>query len=449
MARKKNRGGGGCLIWFIAIFGNLFLFSGALFGDLSDNSIAWTFAIIAVIIDIVFIRSLMPPASKTQEQSATVKKTVTKSQPANTTSKDTAQPVVPNQSGNSKLEALKEKYSVPSIPAIPSTIDPLQKDMESYQALEILQAVNSVVNLRMDLCKQLVEKKKELDELLSCPDCSTDREKIKYLNAHEKALGLKKKEYNDTINVIMNKKVILLSKEELAFAQLKNIFYEIATSQKIIGNAGVAYNSFIKRDATIPGDLFESTQKPIELDFGVYRFFLLPDVVLAFNKNGEFISAFEPFAMIISLEERRKNVYASRRNYGNWTFRDDLIASDSTLVSNGHVRTSWLHEKKSGGPDMRYSHANNPRYDSRTDIYAYSEFSIQIGHYKAVYSVSKGALTEKTKPIIRKYCSISHKLNTMPSLLRLLASTAKNKKNALDLYGEYIQVSKDIICRES
>jgi hypothetical protein len=448
MGRNKG-GGGGCLIWGIVIVGNLLLFSGLLFGDLVDNSIAWILAIIAVVIDVVFIGSQISSASKRREQGANEQEANTRSVPTPPIRRTVEQVAHIERSDNSKLGLLKAKYSVPSVPIIPSTVDPLQKDMESYQSLEIIQTVNRVVNLRSDLIKELAAKRQELDAILSCPGCSTDRERIKYLNTNEAELNQKKKEYLDIIDLINSKKVVLLSKENQVYSGMRVLFSEIAKSQKIVGDAGIAYKDFVKMNATLPGDFFETRQAPIELNFGAYRFFMLPDVVLAYNRSGEFVTAFEPMAMIIRVEERQKNVYSSNMGGRGWTYSDNVIASDSTLISQGYARSGWLHEKKSGGPDLRYSFANNPRYESRTDTYAFTEINIQIGHYKAVYSASKGALAVTAKQTIRKYCSISHKLNVMPSLLRLLESTAKKKDEAKDLCNEYIKVCNDIICKEA
>lgn len=449
---RNNSGGGGCLTWVVVgavVIGNLLLFTGSLSGDLADNSIAWILAIVAVIADIALICFGISSAAKRREQRSLEQEVNTRSMPAQAAPRQSQQPTAPAQSDNSKLGQLMTKYAVPAAPVIPTTVDPLQKDMESYQSLAVLQTVNRIINLRRDLIKELIEKKKGIDYLLSCPGCTSDREKIKFLNANEKELSQKKNEYLDILNRINSKKVTFLAKESQTFSQIRGIFSEIAASQKIIGEAGVAYKDCVRLNSSLPGDLFESKQNPIELNFGTYRFFMLPDVVLAYNNSGEFVTAFEPMALIIRIEDKRKNVYASNMGGRGWSYRDNVIASDSSLVSQGNVRTGWLHEKKSGGPDLRYSFANNPRYDSRTDTYSYTEVSIQIGHYKAVYSASKGALAAKAKPSIRNYCAIAHKLNVVPSLLRLLESTSKKQELAKELYVEYVRDCKDIICKEA
>ena len=96
---------------------------------------------------------------------------------------------------------------------------------------------------------------------------------------------------------------------------------------------------------------------------------------------------------------------------------------------------------------MRYSY--NPRYESRTDTYAYSDFSIQIGQYKAEYSISKANLSNKLKPMVKDYCSVMHELNAAPSLLRLLESVSKKREAASLLSEKYESISKNIICKVS
>ena len=49
----------GAFLIILVVIGNLLLFSGALFGDLSDNGIAWVLALGAIAFDIYFIYSLV------------------------------------------------------------------------------------------------------------------------------------------------------------------------------------------------------------------------------------------------------------------------------------------------------------------------------------------------------------------------------------------------------
>ena len=435
----------GAFLIILVVIGNLLLFSGALFGDLSDNGIAWFLALGAIAFDIYFIYSLVSKSSKNKSNGQSI-------QPSSGSASSGAggirgmPPSEKDNTDNGKLAQIKRKYSVPSIPSLSSAVDPIQKELESYQCIDVLQAVNRVVSKRESRIKQLKNIKSKYDNMLSCPGCSSDKERIKYLNSNEEALENAKREYLDEHRELKKYKVKLLPKESHAFEKLRTALKEITASQKITNDSDIAFDSFAKINSSIPGDLFELEGSPIELNYGAYKIFLTPDVVLVYDKNNEFVTALEPMAVIIGFRERQKSVYASRHGSGEWTYSDTVIAQDSKLISQGSPRTSWLHTKKNGGPDLRYSY--NPRYEWRTDTYSYTEFNIQIGQFNAVFSVSKGSMVAKLKPLVRDYCAISHRMNATPSLLRLLESTAKTSDGIESLINEYEETSDGIICKE-
>lgn len=435
----------GAFLIILVVIGNLLLFSGALFGDLSDNGIAWFLALGAIAFDIYFIYSLVSKSSKNKSNGQSIQPSAGSTASGTGGTRATTPPEKDNTE-NGKLAQLKRKYTVPGIPSFSSAVDPIQKEMESYQCIDVLQTVNRVVSKRESHIKQLKVIRSQYDNMLSCPGCSSDKERIKYFNSNEEALEKVKRKYLDEHHALKKHKVKLLSKESRAFEKLRTVLNEISASQKITNDSGIAFNSFAKINASIPGDLFESDRSPIELNYGAYRFFLTPDVVLVYDKNNEFVTALEPMAVIIGFRERQKSVYASRHGSGEWTYSDNVIAQDSKLVSQGTARTSWLHTKKNGGPDLRYSY--NPRYEWRTDTYTYTEFNIQIGQFNAVFSVSKGSIVAKLKPLVRDYCAISHRMNATPSLLRLLESTAKTSDGIENLINEYEEKSDSIICKE-
>lgn len=450
MARNyssNNSGGGGCLLWIIGILllgGNVALFDGS-FDEMP------LLCVLAIIADIFIIGAIIkaiadrPSKSNTSQTSSNQpisQQPSTRSVPPSA-SKTT--PIV--NEDNSKLNQLRSKYRVPNVPSVATAVDPLQKEMESYQCIEVLQNVNKAISRRRDCIKKMKSIKEEIDGILACPGCGTDRERLKYIKNNEDTLQQKKDEYVAISAEMKKVKLVLLSKEKTAFNRLLTALAEITSSEKSASGSGVALSSFIKLRSNIPGDLFTSEQAPIELDYGAYKFFLLPDVVLAYDKANTFVTAFEPMALIITVRDQKKSVYMQKNSGSAWSYTDSVIARDSVLVSEGYTRTSWLHERKSGGPDLRYSY--NPRYESRTDTYAYSDFSIQIGQYKAEYSISKANLSNKLKPMVKDYCSVMHELNAVPSLLRLLESVSKKREAASLLSEKYESVSKNIICKVS
>ena len=434
------------MIWIvlIMIIGNLALISGS-FEDLSLLSI------LAIIGDLYFIYAIIkgiadsssknPPAQVSSSQ-PTSQQVGTRSTPPSTQ----GTPPVINEDNN-KLNQLESQYRVPNVPSVATAVDPLQKEMESYQCIEVLQNVNKALSRRRDCAKKMKSIKEEIDGILACSGCNTDRERLKYIKSNEDILQQKKNEYSAISAEMKKVKVILLSKGKAAFNKFYTALAEITSTEKSASGSGVVLSSFIKLRSNIPGDFFASEQAPMELNYGAYKFFLLPDVVLAYDKENTFVTALEPMALIVTVRDQKKSVYMRKNSGGTWSYTDSVIARDSALVSEGYTRTSWLHERKSGGPDLRYSY--NPRYESRTDTYAYSDFSIQIGQYKAEYSISKANLSKKLKPMVKDYSLVMHELNAAPSLLRLLESVSKKREAASLLSEKYESISKNIICKVS
>lgn len=431
------------IIWVVLIIGNLALFSGS-FEDLPLLSI------LAIIGDLYFIYTIIKgiadspsknPPTQVSSSQPTPQQVGTRSTPPST---QRTPPVIED---NNKLNQLKSKYRVPNVTSVATAVDPLQKEMESYQCIEVLQNVNKAISRRRNCAKKMKSIKEEIDGILACPGCGTDRERLKYIKNNEDTLQKKKNEYVFISTEMKTVKVVLLPKEKTAFNRLSTALAEIISSERSTSGSGVALSSFVKLKSNIPGDLFASEQAPIELDYGAYKFFLLPDVVLAYDNAYTFVTAFEPMALIITVKDQKKSVYMRKNSGSTWSYTDSIIARDSALVSEGHTRTSWLHERKSGGPDLRYSY--NPRYEFRTDTYAYSDFSIQIGQYKAEYSISKANLSNKLKPMVKDYCSVMHNVNAVPSLLRLLESVSKERDAASLLSEKYESISKNVICKVS
>jgi hypothetical protein len=432
------------IIWIVLIIGNLALFSGS-FEDLPVLSI------LAIVGDLYFVYAIIKgiAGSSSKNSPAQVSSNQPTSQQVGTRSTPTSTqgtPPVVNEDNN-KLNQLESKYRVPNVTSVATAVDPLQKEMESYQCIEVLQNVNKAISRRRDCAKKMKSIKEEIDGILACSGCSTDRERLKYIKSNEDILQQKKNEYSAISAEMKKVKVILLSKEKAAFNRFYTALAEITSTEKSVSGNGVVLSSFIKLKSNIPGDFFASEQAPMELNYGAYKFFLLPDVVLAYDKANTFVTALEPMALIVTVRDQKKSVYMRKNSGSTWSYTDSVIARDSVLVSEGYTRTSWLHERKSGGPDLRYSY--NPRYESRTDTYAYSDFSIQIGQYKAEYSISKANLSKKLKPMVKDYSLVMHELNAAPSLLRLLESVSKKREAASLLSEKYESISKNIICKVS
>ncbi len=445
---SNSSGGGGCLTWII---GMLLLGLNIVFfdGSFDETPLLYAFTVAADIFIIGAIIKAAVDRPSNSNPSQVLDKQSMPQTPGTRNSHPFEPPNTPSvvNEDSSKLNQLKSKYRVPNVPTVAAAVDPLQKEMETYQCIEVLKNVNRAISRRRDCAKKMALIKEEIDGILACPGCGTSEERLKYIKIKENTLQQKKNDYAAISKELKKIQVVFLPKEKNAFNKLSDALAEIYSSEKSISKSGVAIASFIKLKSSIPGDLFASEQAPIELDYGAYKFFLLPDAILAYDKANTFLTAFEPMALIITVSNRKKSIYMRRNNGSAWSYTDPVIARDSVLVSEGYTKTNWLHERKSGGPDLRYSY--NPKSESRTDTYAYSDVSIQIGSYKAEYSISKANLSNKLKSKVKSYCSVMHELNAALPLLRLLESVSTKREAASLLCEKYESVSKNTICKVS
>lgn len=346
---------------------------------------------------------------------------------------------------NEIISQIRSKYIVKPVAQAHIVKDPFQKEMESYQCVEIEMLLRRLVNRRRELVDRLSTIKSEMDLILSCHGCSTEQECVHFLRSKEQELEQLINEYQHIYNSINQFGINLLSREMSKFRMMVEAFRMMSKSEKKVCENGLDYSDLIKTYSTLPKGLFQSSALPINLDFEEYHFYILPDVILVYNKD-KYIMALEPNALKVLIVDKQRNVTNYRHNYDEWSFKDDIIGADSKLISEGRVGSYWLHERKNGGPDLRYSY--NPRTEYRTDTYSYTEIRIQIGEYKAVCSLSQGDLSSALFEMILPYRNITHKYNYNRSLMRLLENTAKHKDRVLALTNDYEMINDDKICEE-
>ena len=248
------------IIWIVLIIGNLALFSGS-FEDLPLLSI------LAIVGDLYFIYAFIKgiadsPSKNTRSQVSNSQPTSQQVGMKSTPPSTQRTPPVVNEDNNFKLNQLKFQYRVPNVPSVSTAIDPLQKEMESYQCIEVLQNVNKVISRRRNYAKKMKSIKEEIDGILACPGCSTDRERLKYIKNNEDTLQQKKNEYVVISTEMKSVKVVLLSKEKTAFNRLSTALAEITSSEKSTSGSGVTLSSFVKLKSNIPGTFLLLSRLP-------------------------------------------------------------------------------------------------------------------------------------------------------------------------------------------
>ncbi len=432
----------GCATW-IGFYSILSLIFFIIFHDSIGEHPMWF--ILCVIGVIYFIYVITKGKSNSKQQASNVRST------------SSPQVITPNRSNTSlqetsssnsifyELNKLIKDYRLPEVQTNLVLVDPLHLSMKTYHSNDVLIKVRKVVALRKNYLNELNSLKIESDNILACPECNSDNIKLSYIKNRENKLREYKTSYQELSSKIQKIHISLLSSGNKAFDCFKSAINEICSSKKAFSQSEVSLQTFIKLKSSIPGDMFVSNSTPIEFNFGAYKFYTLPDVVLAFNKENIFVTAFEPSALHIQFDDKRKNAIMKKDYQNKWTTDDAIISDDSVLLSEGMVRASWLHEKVSGGPDLRYSY--NPMFETRSDTYSYTNFSLRIGQYKAVYSLSKGGISKEMQNKVRDYCFIIRGGNTIPSLLTLLEKAALKKEESYLLSEKYEKTYNDMICK--
>ena len=231
MARNyssNNSGGGGCLLLIIVILwllGNVALFGGS-FDELPLLCILAIFGDIFIIVALI---AAIPNSSANNNTSQASSNQPASQQQIGTRSTPQSAPITVTtvNEDNSKLNLLKAKYRVPAIPSISKSVDPLQNEMESFQCIEVLQSVNKAISRRSDYVKKMKSIKEDIDGILACPGCTSDRERLKYIKGNEETLQQKKDEYTTASKEMKKIQVVLLSKGKIAFNKIFSALDEI------------------------------------------------------------------------------------------------------------------------------------------------------------------------------------------------------------------------------
>lgn len=104
-----------------------------------------------------------------------------------------------------------------------------------------------------------------------------------------------------------------------------------------------------------------------------------------------------PTALSISVNTEKAYI-----NFANNAFpKHSFVADDSRCIEKGNPRTSWLHARRDGSPDRRYSY--NPRNEYRTDLYEYGLIKIDIAGKTTIFTVSSKDAVSAFKKIGNAY----------------------------------------------
>lgn len=420
---NDNVGCIGGILAFAFVVGNLFLFSGALADDLSDNGIAWFMVIIAIIGDIALIIWGLSSWSKSVEQKqeqqrlnelAETEKAIQslwkKYEPKNKTYTDNADTIIVPENDSANIEIIN---CVKRYKSSTKTI---------YQELK---SVN-------DCIYQILQKSKQF---------SDKKESLNFLNNNKDELERLKGESDNIQQRLSKIKISLFNDSDESVRALTNAIAQIEKSKKVKCSLDVHPLSEKARKKK-PHDLniFDYQFSPLILHFEKSTLCFFERCILVFDAQGRFRTALDPasFNIEIARSRCRVSVYSDKIN------SSEFVDTDSKCISKGNEVSSWAHTCRDGSPDLRYSY--NPRLSYRTDVMEYGT----IKFYDTTYTVSSEAALNAMEIAKSKYCkSFNHYHNPIPSLMELLGTlTPDNMQfitNAKKQYTERTE-NKNYFC---
>lgn len=378
----------------ILIIGNLLLLSGSMFGELSDNGVAWFIVIAAIAMDIYFIYLIAQNSSKNREQKRIVAEN-------NRIAEMTR-----------KVEELVHKYTLISLnankAALPFVIG------TDFVNKEVVFTVNSYKEQMATIYERYSFITNEINKILACVGCKSADEKYSYITANEDKLKQLKEEGESCLSHLSSYKIEMLNNENDRLLEMKHAFRHLKNSKKCQSES-MSIKEFFTSDKPNDLMLFRFENEPVILFFDQFYFCLFSNVILVFDNTGVFSTAIDPSALKVMIQRKTTSVTVNNGTVAS----NQYIADDSKCLSRGTTRSTWLHTCRDGSPDLRYSY--NPRLEYRTDTYEYAVVEFIIADKKVLFSVSSGAAGaafEKAAPnYARKY---NNRHDPIPEFLMLV-----------------------------
>ena len=410
----------------VLIIGNLLLFSGAVFGDLADNGIAWFFVIGAIAMDIYFIYLIDKGVSKSREQQRIAAEN---NRIAEATRKEQQRIAAENNriaEVTCKVEALINKYTMTmmnsnvNITALQFQIAP------EFINKEVVFTVKSYKERMAAIYDRYLLIANEIKRILACTGCISVDEKYSYLISHEDKLKQLKEEGDTCLSHLASYKIEILNDDRDILLEMKLAFRYLLNSKKCFSKS-LTIKKFIV--SVKPSDLmlFRYENEPVILFWEQYYFCLFSNVILVFDKKGVFSTAIDPSALKIVVKKETTSV-----SVRNGTARSNrYIADDSKCISREITETTWLHTCRDGSPDLRYSY--NPRIEYRTDTYEYAVVEFIIADKKVSFSASSGEVGdafEKSASNYLRKCNNRH--DPIPEFLMLVKKIGGEDSASID-----------------
>lgn len=412
---KKSSSSEGCLLAIflgVLVFGNV-LIPSLFVGELDeDNWLGIIMAILAIGLDLVLVCYAISSLFKRNERKKEEKK--------KQWIKDITEEV------EEWMQYYKPRETISLEIAKPLQVEP------QYINREIILAVNQLKEEMKETIKQCQEVDMKTKRILRCNGCQTIEDKYFSLMSNLEKLKQYEKESTRLHNVINSKKIQMINEEESIMCIVIQAFNKLLSSKTCLTEGDrFEYNNILPAEIR----LFSYKYAPVAIRIDGYYYCLFSKVILVFDESGVFSSAIDPSAMSVQVNRITADVLVTNNVLSTHQF----VNTDSKCIAQGQTQHTWRYTCRDGSPDMRYSYANNPYIEYRSDTYEYGEIALSIAGQTVPFYVSSESAIDSFETMGREYIvKYNNMHDSIPDLLELLKyASGKDLQNVSCMIEAY------------
>lgn len=191
-----------------------------------------------------------------------------------------------------RVKAFQDQYRLPPIPQLGMPVRLDAPDQLRYS--EVIDAVYTCKNAMRLILSDRLNCDAQMREILSCPGCKSDRQKLRHLKSYRRQLDSLYARSAALTQELTQQKVALSDHDP---ALTTDMYQAFAYLLSCVDAKGVApARDFVETIDPLDMSLFVAPCKPAQIRMGGFTFALFSNVILVFDGSGTFTTALRPQA---------------------------------------------------------------------------------------------------------------------------------------------------------
>lgn len=301
-----------------------------------------------------------------------------------------------------EISEIKTKYCLKQIDYLN---EPYSYAKNSY--LEIVDIVEKIANRReeiRELKKQYKNCRRNVEIILFGEEFSNPEEEYNHLMSNLDNLQKIKLQGEELAYEILKSKFVSLKEDEKKMVFLRSAFRSLLNSDKCkIIDSSSKITEVISDISPVDLDAFDYNIEPIVLHLNDNFYCLFSEVIVKFDRKGNFITAYNPYALEIQINKYEVPLYVFEGEFPT----HEYVSYDSKRISKGPTKKMWKYSRVDGGMDLRYK--DNYLIDCRLDVYEYGQIIMKINRDKIVIKVSSERTLNALEKVKTHYANLHAK----------------------------------------